>query len=344
MSDRRSRSRAVRIAVGVFLGSAAVLGVIVWPQAIGAERLLVFAQLVALRGPLLIGLAAAAIVLVLIVVRSRRRRAVLIPVAAALALAAVLNAGVIAARGADVVTSTSAVANTVRILSWNTEHAAPGADAIAELIAEVDAEIVVLPETDEGAAADIVAALESEGRAVRHDTIDQDFPGSTPTSVLFIGDLATGDYRRSETSGSTPGQPSGVWEPTDPAAPIIAAVHTVPPMPWAMSLWSAGLDWVAGACNDPRAIVAGDLNATLDHMAHLGSEGGAIGRCRDAAEEMSSSARGSWPSALPELLSSPIDHILVGSAWEVVSFDVLGAEQAPGSDHRPIVAELAPMS
>jgi hypothetical protein len=268
---------------------------------------------------------------------------VLLPIAAALVIATCADGAVLLSRGSAPARVTTAGIGSVRVLSWNTEHAAAGTSVIADAVVEAEAEagIVMLPETDAAATAGIAAELKSRGHRVAHDTVDQvGFPGSVPTSVMFLDAYADAGYERVVEAGSSPGQPSGLWAAEGDDLPVVGAVHTVPPMPWAVPLWSAGLDWVASACTDPRAIVAGDLNATVDHMAGLGADGADIGRCRDAASSESAAARGTWPSDAPEWLASPIDHILVGSAWRVVSFDTPDVTTDPGSDHRPVVAEL----
>lgn len=340
----RPRPHPKLISLVVFAAAAAVLGIAVWPQAVGAERLTLFAYSTALRAPVLVVLVIAAVSLGVLVLMRRRGRRFLVPIAVACALAAVANGAVLVDRGFSSATSASPVdRSAIRVLSWNTEHAAPGSAAIADLIVEVGADLAVLPETDGAAVSEVAAALEVQGLQVTHDTVDHDgYPGSTPTSIVFIGELAEDGYEHDATLGSTPGQPSGVWRAADDASPVVSAVHTVPPMPWATPLWSAGLDWVAARCVEPHAIVAGDFNATLDHIAGLDSAGQDLGRCRDAAAETGSAALGTWPSDLPELLASPIDHILVGSAWRIVSYEVLEAESAPGSDHRPILSVIEP--
>lgn len=333
------------VALLAFLAAAALLAVVVWPQGVGAARSAPFVWAAALRVPLLFVLGAAAVILAIVAWRRSRSRVVLVPVAAALVLAAFADGAVLVSRGfespASGATGTDTAADVVRVLSWNTEHGAPGPLAIAAVITDARADIVMLPETDAAATGQIAAELIARGHRVEYDTIDHaDFPGSVPTSVMFLDAYADAGYVHLSDAGSTPGQPSGLWGADGESTPVVGAVHTVPPMPWAVPLWSAGLDWVASACTDPLAIVAGDLNATVDHMAGLGADGADIGRCRDAAKLESAAARGTWPSTVPEWSASPIDHILVGSAWQVVSFDVVEDASAPGSDHRPVVAEL----
>ncbi|WP_292680400.1 hypothetical protein [Microbacterium sp. SCN 69-37] len=42
---------------------------------------------------------------------------------------------------------------------------------------------------------------------------------------------------------------------------------------------------------------------------------------------------------MPTWLASPIDHVLVGSSWRVLGFQVI-TDIRPGSDHRAVVAVL----
>lgn len=49
-------------------------------------------------------------------------------------------------------------------------------------------------------------------------------------------------------------------------------------------------------------------------------------------------AGGTWPSVLPEQLRIPIDHVMVGPGLKVASRTVL---PATGSDHRPVLVEIA---
>ena len=107
-----------------------------------------------------------------------------------------------------------------------------------------------------------------------------------------------------------------------------------------MAEWRAGLQWIAAQCNAPNVIVAGDLNATVDHLSGIGANSGAlIGECQDAAVQANAGAVGTWPATIPAWLATPIDHVLVGSAWTVRGFTVV-TSTAGGADHRPIVAVL----
>ena len=154
-----------------------------------------------------------------------------------------------------------------------------------------------------------------------------------PTSVLISDRL--GDYEHDESAGTTPGLPSGVWRPVSGDGPVIVAAHPLPPLPASMDEWKEGLRWVADVCASagPDAVVAGDFNATVDHMTDL------MGGCDDAALEAGGAGAGTWPADAPAWLGSPIDHVLFGSAWTARGARVLDGDSG-GTDHSPVVAVL----
>ena len=61
-----------------------------------------------------------------------------------------------------------------------------------------------------------------------------------------------------------------------------------------MQHWRDDLQWLADQCVDANVIMAGDFNATVDHMGGLGVDGGTLGRCHDAAIETGNGAVGTW--------------------------------------------------
>jgi hypothetical protein len=114
----------------------------------------------------------------------------------------------------------------------------------------------------------------------------EDFPdwASNSTTLLISPDL--GDY--SVVSSTTDGEsntsqvPTVVAMPVDGTGPVVVAVHAVAPRQSAMGDWQSDLEWLADQCGSANVIMAGDFNATVDHMARLGT-GGDLGNCRDAA-------------------------------------------------------------
>jgi endonuclease/exonuclease/phosphatase family metal-dependent hydrolase len=89
--------------------------------------------------------------------------------------------------------------------------------------------------------------------------------------------------------------------------------------------------------------MAGDFNSTLDELNSLSTKPGSdFGQCTDAGHASHSAAIGTWPTSLPALLGAQIDHVMYTSEWRVVAMHVIRTEDNAGSDHRPIVATLAP--
>lgn len=319
--------------VALILGGLAAW-IVVWPQGIGIHRLPFVANLIALRGVVALGLVVPASVAGVIAMR-RGRWGVSAALAIALVACSIGNGGVLLLRGWGATTADG----DLTVVAWNAYGGGASPESIARLVRETGADVVSLPETDAFAAAEVVGILGRAGIVMRHDAVAAAPGGETiPTSILIS--TALGPYARDASIPSTPGLPSGVWRSVDGSGPTLVAAHPMPPLPRVVDQWGEGLRWMAARCAEPDVIVAGDLNATVDHFAGLGSEGGVIGGCRDAAVEVGSAAAGTWPVRLPVVLAAPIDHVLVGNAWRVRSFAVLTGFDGEGSDHRPIVATL----
>lgn len=294
------------------------------------------AQLVAFRMPVALGLAFLA-GLVLLVPRARRSR----PGSAAagvLLLGAALQLGVLASRGWDGGLPETRAEGDVVVLAFNTLGVVPSTE-LAPLVLEHGADLAVLTETEPRTAEATAALLTDAGRpttALVHRTGDD---AVSSTALLVARHL--GPY---EVTATLPTVLAGfrAAPATDAGAraagPVVVAAHPMAPVSRvAMPQWRAETARVRDACaGEPGVVVAGDLNATLDHPALRD-----LGPCTDAAHEADAAALGTWPAGLPSWLSTPIDHVLVDdAAWQVVGFDVLGA--VGGSDHRPVVAHLRP--
>ena len=334
---RRIASAAVLILLALALLLAG------WPQLLGLERQPVVAQLVSLRG--LAVLVAAGLVILftlfsLVYPRSRRFTGA---VALVLLAFSAVTVAVLATRGFGNPDMQTKADSDITLLSWNTLGDAPGAEAIARLALEVDADVVVLPETS-AETADIVAAiLQESGHPMTqlHLSLDEISKART-TSLLISTEL--GEYQRDDTAGTTDALPSLIARPADGTGPTIVAAHPISPVPGEMAAWRSGLQWLADRCAGTNVILAGDLNSTLDHYTGLGSDGGDIGRCHDAARSTGNAAVGTWATAFPPLLGAPIDHVMTTSDWELIGFRVIGSHDGDGSDHRPVVAQLRPAS
>jgi len=235
----------------------------------------------------------------------------------------------------------------VTVLSWNTLGDAPGAGEIARLALADGADVVTLPETTEETGVAVAELMRAAGRPMWVHTVAFDLVSKARSTTLLISpDL--GDYELASASGSgPPGNtnvlPTVVAKPVDGTGPTIIAVHAVAPINWEMSNWRSDLDWLALQCSAGDVIMAGDFNSTVDHMSGRAASAGAVlGGCADAALARGSGGVGTWPTFLPALLGSPIDHVLATPNWRVLSMTVLESEDAAGSDHRPILATLVP--
>jgi endonuclease/exonuclease/phosphatase (EEP) superfamily protein YafD len=353
-------SRTLSALIG--LAAAAVLLILTWPQLFGLQNAWVAGHIVSLRG-LAVAAALVGVVVLLLLGRLRPLRRLCGMLAVLLVLYAGANAAVLAVRGVDTATTepTGAAAGAdpgaVTVLSWNTLGDAPGAEAIASLALEYQADIVALPETTAAMGEAVATTMREGGRSMWVHTIAFDqVSKSRSTTVLISPDL--GDYRVDNERGSgPPGNtnvlPTVVATPVDGTGPTVIAVHAVAPIRWEMSNWRSDLDWLAEQCSAESVIMAGDFNATIDHMAGRSASGvslpgaetagpAVLGDCRDAALSTGSAGVGTWPTALPKILGSPIDHVLATPDWQVQRMTVIGSSDGAGSDHRPIVATLSP--
>ncbi|PVE92252.1 endonuclease/exonuclease/phosphatase family protein [Microbacterium sp. TPD7012] len=325
---------------------AIATAIVVWPQFFHLEQTYPFAQLVSARGPVLAGFLIVA-VLALLLLFARPLRGF----AASVLIVALLGAGAIGAIGAVRGFGTSALPGkgegSVRVLTWNTAGEAVSAEHIAQQILEQGADIVALPETTQAVGEQIALMLREQGHPMwvhhvqfRPDV--QDGPQSWQTTVLVAPDL--GEYSVIESSkdgtSNTGSVPSAVLMPIDGAGPTIVAVHAVAPRMEEMEQWRHDLQWIADQCPQGDFILAGDFNATIDHMAPLGMDGGDIGYCRDVASRTGNGMTGTWPSSLPPLAGAPIDHVMVSQNWTPSGSVVL--DDAGGSDHRALVVQLEP--
>lgn len=323
---------------------AIATAIVVWPQFFRVEQTFPFAQLVAVRGVAVVGFLAVAVVCLLLLLAKPLRG-----FAASILVVAILGAGASAAVGAVRGIGTDAlpdrVDGSVRVLTWNTAGEAVPAETIAEEILASDADIVALPETAESVGARIAIMLREQGHPmwvhhVQFGNVDNG-PQAWQTTILITPEL--GDYSvissSRDGSSNTSSVPSAVAMPIDGDGPTIVAVHAVAPRQDAMDRWQSDLRWIADQCPEGDFILAGDFNATIDHMAGLGVDGGDMGHCRDVASRTGNGAVGTWPASYPELLGAPIDHVMASPNWHPAGSAVL---RATGSDHRGLVVQLDP--
>lgn len=320
--------------------------VVVWPQFFQLEQTYPFAQLVAVRGLVLAAfLAIALLSLLLLLARPLRGFAASILIVALLAAAATGAIG--AMRGFGTGALPEKTDASVRVLTWNTAGEAVAAETVADAVLAQQADVVTLPETAESVGERIAVMLREQGQPmwvhhVRFGDVENG-PQAWETTILISPEL--GDYSviasSEDGSSNTSSVPSAVVMPLSGTGPTIVAVHAVAPRIEAMEHWQSDLKWIADQCPEGDFILAGDFNATLDHMAGLGTGGGDMGYCRDAASRTGTGVTGTWPASYPEILGAPIDHVMASQNWEPTGSLVLDAS---GSDHRALVVQLDPAS
>jgi endonuclease/exonuclease/phosphatase (EEP) superfamily protein YafD len=330
------------ISAVVIVAIAAALVVLVWPQLFGLQRVFGVAQLISLRGLAVVVAGVALVACVLLGMLSSAFRRFGSSLGVLMLVFALANIAILAGRGAgDGAFATKGPAD-LTVLSWNTLGDATGAQAIAELALETEADVVALPETTAELAGEVAALLSSAGHPMEDFTVAFDQVAKARSTSLLIS-TELGGYHLDPGSGSTARLPSVVARPDDGTGPAIAAVHAVAPIPGYFDSWGEDLAWAAGLCDSSNVILAGDFNATLDHFAGLGtSELPSLGGCEDAAAASGNGAVGTWPASLPALIGAPIDHVLATPGWTVGGFAVVQDLDGAGSDHRPVLAQLSP--
>jgi endonuclease/exonuclease/phosphatase (EEP) superfamily protein YafD len=244
---------------------------------------------------------------------------------------------VLAGRGVDGSGPGPAADGELVVLSFNTFGVVEPADLTA-LVQQQDADLVVLAETSGATARAVARALTDAGRPTT--ALAADSASTRVEGVALLVRDSLGAY--APTSAGLPATELGTFAAVRAGASagspgVVVAAHTrAPSAESSMPDWRAHVAGVADTCRStPGVIVAGDLNATLDHP---GLDD--LGPCVDAAAEVGAAGLGTWPADVPRVLAAPIDHVLVdGRAWRVTAFGVL--DRVGTSDHRPVVAHLA---
>ena len=326
------------LAAAVLVVLALALLVIAWPQLFGQQRTPGVAQLVSLRGIAIAVAGVGVVALGFVMVLSTRIRRFAASVAVLLLGFALINAAVLATRGIGDLGFATAAPRSVTVLAWNTLGDAPGADAIAQLAIDSGADVVSLPETTRATGQAVADAMGLGGRPMQAFTIAFDEVSKARSTTLLIS-TELGPYVVDEDEPNSAVLPTVIARPADGGGPTIMAVHLVAPIPGEMAHWTDDLAWLSSACSEPSTIIAGDFNSTLDHFSGLATaEGATLGDCVDAASVTDNAGVGTWPTALPALLGSPIDHVMATPNWSVTGMRVIENYDKYGSDHRPVLA------
>ncbi|CAN5315321.1 hypothetical protein BH11ACT2_BH11ACT2_21190 [soil metagenome] len=330
------------LAAVVLIALALVLLVLAWPQLFSLEQSLYVTEAIAFRGALAAGALIGVVLFLLIALLSRAARQFAASVAVLLLAFSAVTAGLLFDRGVGAVSFQTPAASDITVLSWNTLGDAPGAEKIAGLALDQGADVLTMPETTEKLGDAVAAIMAKAGKPMAVLSVHFDLISKARSTTMLVS-AGLGDYAIDTKAGNTMQLPSVVAKPVSGAGPTLIAVHPVAPNTTALPTWRSDLRWLSTACAGSNVIMAGDFNSTIDHVAHVPHATGAtIGRCADAALATGNGAVGSWPTSIPALLGTPIDHVMATSNWRVTGMRVIQSQDAAGSDHRPIVAQLSP--
>ncbi|MFZ2964829.1 MAG: endonuclease/exonuclease/phosphatase family protein [Rhodoglobus sp.] len=329
------------LAAALLVVAAGVLLVLAWPQLFGLATAPVIAQLVSLRALVVVVGLVAVVALTLVALLSAGARRFLASLALAALVFCAINVVVLATRGFGNEAFETRSDSDITVLVWNTLGDAPSPELIAQLALESGADVIALPETTRATALEVARLMTDAGAPMAHFTAAYDEVSKSRSTSLLIS-VELGEYAADETAVTTATLPSLVATPVDGTGPIVVAVHAVAPIPGEMEHWRTALRWLAGRCTGGNVILAGDFNSTLDHYGGLGTDGGTLGTCEDAALATDNGAIGTWPTQLPAILGAPIDHVMASPDWRVSGMRVVQSHDGYGSDHRPVLVQLSP--
>jgi endonuclease/exonuclease/phosphatase (EEP) superfamily protein YafD len=320
----RPIGRALRyLASAVF---SAVAAVVILPDLVfELDRRTPFAQLVAFRPALLLGVVA---VLVLLLGLSLFARWVLWFAAG---LAAVLAVGSAMVGPRVIPDEVPTTGTPLTVLTFNALDGQADVQALAELVRAERPDLIALTESGETYRSRLVPLLEPLGyrSAVAAHADQSDIASVTAFVAAGIDGF---DARIGEETAWFP-----YLEITGGALGDLRFVtfHAVIPAPDDLAPWESDLALLSQWCAGPSpAIVAGDFNATLDHSAF---RAGTVG-CVYAGERRGSGVIPTWGDGrLVRLVGPQIDHVLATNGIDAETFTV---HDIAGSDHRAVVTRL----
>jgi endonuclease/exonuclease/phosphatase (EEP) superfamily protein YafD len=235
----------------------------------------------------------------------------------------------------------------LRVLTQNMLIGRAPADALVALARATGTDVLFVQElTDEAAARLVQAGI---GEVFPHQMIGHSDGGTHYTGIYARYPLCGGEVP-GDGNGHRVGA-GGPWAmrqqgarldlPSGRSVQLICAHIPPPKPPWlprCAERWQAELGRLPPPGTQPGdlpVVLAGDLNATMDHAPLRG----VLRRgYRDAACEVGNGLVPTWgpePHGHPPLLT--IDHVLIGPGWAVLRTRV---HRIPGIDHRALYAEL----
>ena len=235
--------------------------------------------------------------------------------------------------------SASNKTKTLKLVTWNVANQIEE-QHIERIFSHFDADIAIFPELatnirEEQENQQIQLLFQQVGLSISNYDIFTSPPtdsGIAPVTVIIK--KSYGFYTKAETFHTTRFG-TIVLHSRKQNLPDIIALHTAPPLPGLMEVWKQDLHIIHNqlASKYPKAIIAGDFNATMRHgaLAKISSH-------RDALNVLPPFERGTWNSQSPTIFSTTIDHVLLPiNHYYVKSLEIVTFQN---SDHRCIFTEI----
>lgn len=219
---------------------------------------------------------------------------------------------------------------TVTVLSANVHHGTGDANELVEMVDRYRPDLLAVQE--------LTPSFDAKMRRAGIDRL-------LPNTVLEMRrDVSGGGlYSRLPLRKVTTHQPFGFRQPRavlelpSGRRVRIVNVHPYPPQRNEVDLWSETLESLPSTGRGIPWLLIGDFNATLDHSQFREVlDRGYL----DAGEVAGEGLEPTWPAEdwAGRLPGVTIDHVLADERLDVVDYEV---EELPGTDHRPVYAELA---
>lgn len=238
-----------------------------------------------------------------------------------------------------ILSSASNKTKTLKLVTWNVANQIE-AQHIERIFSHFNADIAIFPELatnirEEQGNQQIQLLFQQVGLSISNYDIFTSPPtdsGIAPVTVIVK--KSYGFYTKAETFHTTRFG-TIVLHSRKQNLPDIIALHTAPPLPGLMEVWEQDLNIIHNqlASKYPKAIIAGDFNATMRHgaLAKINSH-------RDALNVLPPFERGTWSSQIPKLFNATIDHILLPkNQYYVKDLDIVSFQN---SDHRCIFTKI----
>lgn len=224
-----------------------------------------------------------------------------------------------------------AAGQALRVMSANVLVGSAGPRELVELVRTHDVDVLALQEVSP----DYLAAVDDAGmQELLPHRVDYSIPGVEGSALLSRYPLSGGGVRV-----NPGGFRQARAEVTVPGGGTVLVESAHPLAPWAdfvTPLWARGYaDQPRATPDGPVRLLLGDFNATLDHhlLRDLIDSG-----YRDAADVLGRGLIGTWgPYDGDRVPPVTLDRVLADRRVGVRDFQVL---HLPGSDHRPVYAEL----